>query len=43
MTTPKRFEIGTTGQGPAYPDDDIQATLGAAGKWQFQHKNGEPY
>ena len=34
-----------TGAGNAvvYPDDDIQALLGAGGNWQFTHKNGAPY
>jgi uncharacterized cupin superfamily protein len=27
----------------AYPDDDIQAVLGAAGQWRFAHKDGQPY
>lgn len=32
--------VGDTG---SYPDDDIQAVLGANGKWHFSHKNGTPY
>ena len=27
----------------AYPDDDIQAVLGADGQWRFAHKDGRPY
>ncbi|HEX2859731.1 MAG TPA: cupin domain-containing protein [Alphaproteobacteria bacterium] len=27
----------------SYPADDLQAVLGADGKWVFAHKNGKPY
>lgn len=27
----------------AYPDDDIQATMDADGKWRFTRKDGTPY
>lgn len=27
----------------AYPDDDIQAVLGADGQWRFAHKDGRSY
>jgi uncharacterized cupin superfamily protein len=27
----------------AYPDDDVAATLGADGKYQYRHKDGTPY
>jgi len=27
----------------AYPDDDIQAVLGADGQWRFAHKDVRPY
>ena len=39
------IEIGdrTAGDAGSYPDDDIQAALGADGKWQFTHKDGTPY
>jgi uncharacterized cupin superfamily protein len=38
------LEVGdrTAGDEASYPDDDIQAGL-VNGKWQFVHKNGEPY
>jgi uncharacterized cupin superfamily protein len=38
------LEIGdrTAGDEASYPDDDIQARL-RDGKWEFLHKNGEPY
>lgn len=38
------LEIGdrTAGDEARYPDDDIQARL-RDGKWEFLHKNGEPY
>lgn len=26
-----------------YPEDDIQAVMGADGKWHFAHKDGRPY
>lgn len=39
------LEIGdrSSGDTAIYPDDDIQAHLGADNKWQFAHKNGAPY
>ena len=39
------LEIGdrTKGDEGAYPRDDIQAVMGADGKWQFTHKDGTPY
>jgi len=39
------LEVGdrTVGDEGSYPDDDIQAVLGADGKWQFTHKDGRPY
>ena len=39
------LEIGDRSPGDAasYPDDDIQAHLGADKKWQFAHKDGTPY
>lgn len=39
------LEIGdrTAGDTGVYPDDDLQAVLGADGKWQFTRKDGTPY
>ena len=39
------LEVGDrrAGDGVTYPDDDIQAVLGADGTWQFAHKDGTPY
>lgn len=39
------LEVGdrTPGDRVAYPDDDIQAVLDAAGRWRFTHKDGTPY
>lgn len=39
------LEIGdrTPGDEGSYPQDDLQAKLGADGKWAFTHKNGSPY
>ncbi len=39
------LEVGdrTAGDTGSYPDDDIQAVLGADGKWQFAHQDGRPY
>lgn len=39
------IEIGSRASGDtaSYPDDDIQAVLGADGKWQFARKDGSPY
>jgi uncharacterized cupin superfamily protein len=39
------LEIGDRSGGDegSYPDDGIQATLGADGLWKFTHKDGRPY
>ena len=39
------IEVGdrATGDEGRYPDDDIQAVLGADGKWRFTRKDGSPY
>jgi uncharacterized cupin superfamily protein len=39
------IEVGdrTAGDEGRYPDDDIQALLGADGKWRFTRKDGTPY
>jgi uncharacterized cupin superfamily protein len=39
------IEVGdrTTGDEGRYPDDDIQAVLGADSKWRFTRKDGTPY
>jgi uncharacterized cupin superfamily protein len=39
------LEIGdrTPGDEGAYPADDLKASLGPGGKWEFAHKNGRPY
>lgn len=39
------LEVGdrTAGDRVVYPEDDLQAVMGADGAWQFAHKNGEPY
>ena len=39
------LEVGDRPQGDegSYPNDDIQAVMGADGKWQFTHKDGTPY
>lgn len=39
------LEVGdrTPGDSGSYPDDDIQASLGADGQWCFTHKDGTPY
>jgi uncharacterized cupin superfamily protein len=39
------LEIGdrTPGDEGSYPQDDLQAALGADGKWVFTHKDGRPY
>ncbi len=39
------LEVGdrTPGDDGSYPRDDIQAVLGADGKWVFTHKDGRPY
>jgi uncharacterized cupin superfamily protein len=39
------IEVGdrSAGDEVAYPDDDVAATLGADGKYQYRHKDGTPY
>jgi uncharacterized cupin superfamily protein len=39
------LEIGDRlpGDSVVYPADDIQAVMGADGKWRFAHKDGTPY
>jgi len=39
------LEVGDRAPGDegSYPRDDIQAALGADGKWSFTHKDGRPY
>ena len=39
------LEIGDRPEGDegSYPRDDIQAVMGADGKWRFTHKDGTPY
>jgi len=39
------LEVGdrTPGDAVTYPDDDIQAVMGADGNWRFANKNGTPY
>jgi uncharacterized cupin superfamily protein len=39
------LEIGdrTPGDEVKYPQDDIQAVMGADGRWHFAHKDGKPY
>lgn len=39
------LEVGDRPDGDegSYPNDDIQAVMGADGKWQFTHKDGTPY
>lgn len=39
------LEVGDrpTGDEGSYPNDDIEATMGDDGKWQFVHKDGTPY
>lgn len=39
------LEVGdrTEDDAVAYPHDDIQAVMGADGKWRYTHKNGTPY
>jgi uncharacterized cupin superfamily protein len=39
------LEVGdrSAGDTVAYPDDDLQAVMGADGKWRFAHKDGTPY
>jgi uncharacterized cupin superfamily protein len=39
------LEIGdrTPGDDGTYPVDDLKAALGPDGKWQFTHRDGQPY
>ena len=39
------LEIGDRlpGDSGSYPDDDLEAVMGADGKWQFRHKDGSSY
>ena len=39
------LEIGDRPEGDegSYPQDDIQAVMGADGKWRFARKDGTPY
>lgn len=39
------LEVGdrTPGDDVSYPNDDLKASLGPDGKWQFTHKDGKPY
>jgi uncharacterized cupin superfamily protein len=39
------LEVGdrTPGDRVAYPDADLDATLGADGRWVYRHKDGTPY
>lgn len=39
------LEVGdrSAGDEVSYPVDDIQAVMGADGKWSFTHKDGQPY
>lgn len=39
------LEVGdrSTGDTASYPDDDLQAALGANGQWLFSHKDGSTY
>ena len=39
------LEIGdrTPGDDGTYPLDDLKAALGPDGKWQFTHRDGQPY
>ena len=39
------LEVGdrTAGDEGSYPRDDIQAVMGADGKWLFTHTDGRPY
>jgi uncharacterized cupin superfamily protein len=39
------LEVGDrqAGDEATYPVDDIQAVMGADGKWRFTHKDGTPY
>ena len=39
------LEVGdrVDGDEGSYPNDDIQAVMGADGGWLFTHKDGQPY
>lgn len=39
------IEVGdrSAGDSVTYPDDDVQAILGADGKWRYARKDGTPY
>jgi uncharacterized cupin superfamily protein len=39
------LEVGdrTAGESVIYPDDDMQGAYDGDGKWQYLHKNGQPY
>ena len=39
------LEVGdrTAGDSGTYPDDDLAAALGPAGRWRFTRKDGTPY
>ena len=39
------LEVGdrSAGDTVSYPDDDIQAVVGADGKWRYSRKDGTPY
>jgi uncharacterized cupin superfamily protein len=37
------FGDRTAGDEVGYPNDDIQAIMGADGKWQYTRKDGRPY
>tara|TARA_R110002074_G_scaffold105660_2_gene228225 strand:+ start:525 stop:1010 length:486 start_codon:yes stop_codon:yes gene_type:complete len=39
------LEVGDrpVGDEGSYPNDDIEATMGEDGQWQFVHKDGTPY
>jgi uncharacterized cupin superfamily protein len=39
------LEVGNRAKGDevTYPEDDLQAVMGADGKWRMAHKDGRPY
>jgi uncharacterized cupin superfamily protein len=39
------LEVGdrSAGDAASYPDDDLEAVIGADGKWRFTRKDGTPY
>ena len=45
MTDVVFIEVGDRSPGDevTYPDDDLAATYGADGKYQYRHKDGRPY